>query len=559
MALLNFHYGLKNTMPEAIVNGNLYVTTDERGLYVDLDSKRIHISDLVQLTRAEFAALTAETVVASALYYVVDANALYKFTGVVDGKLAWNHINSVAGVSELLGTASDAANASGSAFARIAQNASDISSNAAGIQTNTNSINDINNAETGIYARAVSYVDSVNTAMDSRVDALEAKFGEGEGSVADMIQDEAAAREAAVNTAVQNLTNNVYEVSSDSLDIDTLTAGLTPNPGDILIVTSTANNIKSAYAYDEDGWVACDGNVSADKVILKDNITLAGDYTQVGNLTKTKTGTATFSTAGKSVAAALTEIFSKRLQPGNPSQPYVNLTFSQAAAYEVGTEVTPTYSASLNAGSYTYGPSTGITATAWDVDAIDNDTVVESKTTASGTFSKITVEEDTSYKIVATATHGAGPVAQDNLGDPSNPVKQIDAGSKSKEIGSITGFRSVFYGYKNGSEVLDVTKLTSNNIRGLIATGKPQTAATTTKPTSMTTNKMQQMFFAFPASMNVGKPVVKDATNGAPQTVSDKVTVNVEGANGYEAVPYDVYYVSNAAAASGELKFNITY
>ena len=561
MALLNFHYGLKNTMPKDIVNGNLYVTTDERGLYVDLDSKRIHISDLVQLTSAEFAALTANTVVASALYYVIDANALYKYTGVADGKLTWNHINSVAGVSELLGTANDAANASGSAFARIAQNAKDITANGAAIETNTNSINAINNAETGIYARAVDYVDGVNAAMDSRVDALEAKFGEGEGSVADMIQDEATARETAVNTAIQNLTNNVYEVSSDSVDVDTLTAGLTPNAGDILIVTSTANNIKTAYAYDESGWIACDGNVDATKVILKDNITLAGDYTQVGNLSKTKTGTATFATAGKSVAAALTEIFSKRLQPGTPTQPAVTLTFSQAKAYEVGTEVTPTYTASLSAGSYTYGPSTGITATAWDVDAIDNGTTVESKTTASGSFSKITVEGDTSYKIVATATHGAGPVAKDNLGDPSSPAKQIAAGSKSKEIGSITGFRSIFYGYKNGNEVLDVTKLTSDNIRGLIATGKPQTAATTTKPTSMTTNKMQQMFFAFvqPASGHAAKPVVKDATNGAPQTVEGPVTVNVEGANGYEAIPYDVYYVSNAAAASGELSFNITY
>lgn len=561
MALLNFHYGLKNTMPKDIVNGNLYVTTDERGLYVDLDSKRIHISDLVQLTSAEFAALTADTVVASALYYVIDANALYKYTGVVNGKLAWNHINSVAGVSELLGTADDAANASGSAFARIAQNAKDITANGAAIKTNADNIDAINHAETGIYARAVDYVDDVNAAMDSRVDALEAKFGEGEGSVADMIQDEATARETAVNTAIQNLTNNVYEVSSDSVDVDTLTAGLTPNAGDILIVTSTANNIKTAYAYDESGWVACDGNVDATKVILKDNITLAGDYTQVGNLTKTKTGTATFSTAGKSVAAALTEIFSKRLQPGNPTQPDVTLTFNQAKAYEVGTEVTPTYTASLSAGSYTYGPSTGITATAWDVDAIDNGTTVESKTTASGSFSKITVEGDTSYKIVATATHGAGPVAKDNLGDPSNPAKQIAAGSKSKEIGSITGFRSVFYGYKNGNEVLDVTKLTSDNIRGLVATGKPQTAATTTKPTSMTTNKMQQMFFAFvqPKSGHAAKPVVKDATNGAPQTVEGPVTVNVEGANGYEAIPYDVYYVSNAAAASGELKFNITY
>lgn len=556
MALLNFNYGLKNTMPKEIVNGNLYVTTDERGLYVDLDSKRIHISDLVQLTRAEFAALTAETVVASALYYVVDANALYKFTGVVDDKLTWNHINSVAGVSELLGTADDAANASGSAFARIAQNASNITANATAIETNANSIKDINNAETGIYARAVDYVDGLNATMDSRVDALEAKFGEGEGSVADMIQDEATAREAAVNTAVQNLTNNVYEVSSDSVDVDTLTAGLDPNPGDILIVTSTTNNIKTAYAYDENGWVACDGNVDATKVILKDNITLAGDYTQVGNLTKTQTGTATFNTAGKSVAAALTEIFSKRLQPSNkPSQPAVTLTFSQAKAYEVGTKVTPTYSASLSAGKYTYGPSTGITATAWDVDAIDNGTTVESRTTASGSFSEITVEEDTDYKIVATATHGAGPVAKDNLGDPSDPVVQIAAGSKSKEVGSITGFRSVFYGYKAGGSTLDVANLTSAQIRGL------GNDATTARPTSMTTNKMQQMFFAFvqPASGHAAKPVVKDATNGAPQTVEGPVTVNVEGANSYEAIPYDVYYVSNAAAASGELNFNITY
>ena len=152
MALLNFHYGQKNTLPKASVDGNLYVTTDERGLYVDLDSKRIHISDLVQLTRAEFIALTAENVVASALYYVVDDNALYKFTGVVDGKLAWNHINSVADVSELLGKADDAANASGSAFARIAQNASDITANATAIGTNTDAINAINDADNAILA-----------------------------------------------------------------------------------------------------------------------------------------------------------------------------------------------------------------------------------------------------------------------------------------------------------------------------------------------------------------------------------------------------------------------
>lgn len=553
MALLNFHYGLKNTMPEAIVNGNLYVTTDERGLYVDLDSKRIHISDLVQLTSAEFAALTADTVVASALYYVIDANALYKYTGVVNGKLAWNHINSVAGVSELLGTADDAANASGSAFARIAKNASDIAAQNTAIGTNADAINAINDADNGILAQAKAHANQLDSAMDGRVDALEAKFGDGEGSVSDMIEAEAAARDTAIENAVVALTNNVYEVTSDSLDIDALTADLNPNPGDVLIVTSTANNIKSAYAYDESGWVACDGNVDATKVILKDNITLAGDYTQVGNLTKTKTGTATFSTAGKSVAAALTEIFSKRLQPGNPTNPAVTLTFNEAKAYEVGTKVTPTYSASLSAGSYTYGPGTGITATAWDIDATNKGAAVASKTTASGSFDQITVELDTSYKIKATATHGAGAVAKDNLGDPSNPVKQIAAGSKSKEVGSITGFRSIFYGWKSGSSALaNPEAITSAQVRALGNT------ATTTKVTSFSCDKMKQMFFAFPAG-TVTDVMVANATNGAPQTVYKKTGVMVEGANGYQAIAYDVFYVDNAAADGGANNYNITY
>lgn len=553
MALLNFHYGLKSTMPESIVNGNLYVTTDERGLYVDLDSKRIHISDLVQLTSAEFAVLTADTVVASALYYVIDANALYKYTGVVNGKLAWNHINSVAGVSELLGTANDAANASGSAFARIAKNASDIAAQNTAIGTNADAINAINDADNGILAQAKAHANQLDSAMDGRVDALEAKFGDGEGSVSDMIEAEAAARDTAIENAVVALTNNVYEVTSDSLDIDALTADLNPNPGDVLIVTSTANNIKSAYAYDESGWVACDGNVDATKVILKDNITLAGDYTQVGNLTKTKTGTATFSTAGKSVAAALTEIFSKRLQPGNPTNPAVTLTFNEAKAYEVGTKVTPTYSASLSAGSYTYGPATGITATAWDIDATNKGAAVASKTTASGSFDQITVELDTSYKIKATATHGAGAVAKDNLGDPSNPVKQIAAGSKSKEVGSITGFRSIFYGWKSGSSALtNPEAITSAQVRAL------GNAATTTKVTSFSCDKMKQMFFAFPAG-TVTDVMVANATNGAPQTVYKKTGVMVEGANGYQAIAYDVFYVDNAAADGGANNYNITY
>lgn len=82
------------------------------------------------------------------------------------------------------------------------------------------------------------------------------------------------------------------------------------------------------------------GNVDADKVILRENITLAGGYTQVGNLTKSQNGTATFSTKGKSVMDALTEIFSKRLQPSITAQPSIGtFALTGAGAVEAGTKV----------------------------------------------------------------------------------------------------------------------------------------------------------------------------------------------------------------------------
>ena len=148
--------------------------------------------------------------------------------------------------------------------------------------------------------------------------------------------------------------------------------------GDVFVVTTTVGNStyeKSAYFYNGEAWVAMTGNVDADKVILRENITLAGGYTQVGNLTKSQNGTATFATKGKSVMDALTEIFSKRLQPSITAQPSIGtFTLTGAGAVEAGTKVAAAaYSgATLNAGSYQYGPATGVTASNWKVERITN-------------------------------------------------------------------------------------------------------------------------------------------------------------------------------------------
>lgn len=326
--------------------------------------------------------------------------------------------------------------------------------------------------------------------------------------------------------------------------------GNVANKGDIFIMKRLIAEGKysyTGYVYDGTNLVAMDGNYSAENVYLADDITMAGNYTQVGNLTKTQTGTSTFSTKGKSVAEAFTEIFSKRLQPTITAQPAVSLTFSQAKAYEVGTVVTPTYSASLSAGSYTYGPATGITAQTWEV----TNTAGGSATTATGTFDDVTVVDGISYTITAKATYNEGAVANDNLGSPSSPEIKIAAGSANKVSSAITGYRYNWYGYKaSGSEFANITSLASADIKGL--------TAIKTLPTKISANNASQLVLAIPATLNK-KPTLNQVSPPVTVDVTGTYTATVGGVNDYAPIDYDVYYVSFAVPASGATEYNIEW
>lgn len=328
---------------------------------------------------------------------------------------------------------------------------------------------------------------------------------------------------------------NVYEISSDSVVLDELIAllpeGVEINQGDVMLVTNTLG-VKSAYQFDET-WIACDGNVDASKVIMPFDITLAGSYTQVGNLSKTSTGTATFATKGKSVAAALQEILSKREQPKITSNPSVSLTATNGAK-EVGTSITPTWSAKLNAGSYTYGPATGITAASWTI----SDTEGNTASAASGSFPAITVGDDTNYKITAKASYAAGTIAVDNLGDPSDPTIQIAAGNKSATGSAITGYRAWFMYVGESLDTID-----SAFIRG--TTNKGATPATQSGVEIPAGTK--RVMVAIPASgKNLTSVIDVDGMGLDVFGNFTKTTVDVEGLNGYEAASYNVWVAENA-------------
>lgn len=364
------------------------------------------------------------------------------------------------------------------------------------------------------------------------------KIGDGNKAWADL--DYAGADEAAIENIIAQNRDSLYKYTrtdASQSDDAAIAAALGSNAavqGDIVVITTTVEGNayeRSAFMYDGTQWAAMTGNVGADKVILQDDIVMAGNYTQVGNMTKSQNGTATFATKGKSVSDALTEIFSKRLQPGTPTAPAVTLTFGQAKAYEVGTTVTPTYSASLSAGSYTYGPATGITATSWEV----TDTAGNSATTASGSFAEVVVADGTNYKITAKATYGEGAVAKDNLGSDSSPVIKIAAGSATKTSGAITGYRNTFYG-----SVTEKAELTSTIIRGLTKSNKALANGN-----SFTVNipvGAKRVIFAYPATLR-DVSSVKDVNglNAEIKSAFTKTTLTVAGAGADAGIEYKVY------------------
>lgn len=81
MAQVSFKKGLLANLPAVITEGTLYVTTDERALYLDIDATtRVRIGDF-----QEFATLadlqTNVNPSTSALYYVTELNCLAKWDG----------------------------------------------------------------------------------------------------------------------------------------------------------------------------------------------------------------------------------------------------------------------------------------------------------------------------------------------------------------------------------------------------------------------------------------------------------------------------------------------
>ena len=237
----------------------------------------------------------------------------------------------------------------------------------------------------------------------------------------------------------------------------------------------------------------------------------------------------------------------------NPSitQPSVGISSSDFKAYEVGTNVTPSYTATLNPGSYQYGPATGITATSWSV--VDNAAEPNTLTTASGSFPQMQVVDGTSYSITATASYGAGAIPNTALGQ-EYADGQIKAGSKSATKGTITGYRNGFYGTTTSQSS---GTFESDNIRALTATNKAVTAGTVWNISIPV--GARSVIFAYPATIrDVNSVLDANGLNAEIKTAFTKVQAQVAGANGYNPIEYKVYYTNYANANDTQNTYKVT-
>lgn len=374
------------------------------------------------------------------------------------------------------------------------------------------------------------------------------KIGDGEKTFSQIDKYFASFDEVvkAINEATKNLhTADVYEAEVD-LGADKLAAlkALATNPfkGDFGIVkeklSPEGKYQYTAYIYDGENWAAMDGNYDAENVYFQKDLTITAP---IGVQTIPSSGSKTLATTGKNLKQVLDMIVASEKNPST-TQPSVTLNSSNIGEKEVGTNIAIAYSFATDPGSYTYGPATGVTFSGYEA-TFNGETL----TGASGTFASMQVVDDTNLSISGKCASSEGAVPLTNLGKPYEAGK-IAAKNYTPSKGTLTGYRGWFYGYYNGTTAIaDPAAITSAQLRAF--------GTKTNFPTSMNTSQMQQMFFAAPKG-RVSSVSISNAVNGAPLTVT-KGSASVEGANGYTAAEYDLFYVANAVAEGGDSKWNI--
>lgn len=260
------------------------------------------------------------------------------------------------------------------------------------------------------------------------------------------------------------------------------------------------------------------------------------------------TGSVVVPAKGKTMEALLLDAFSEETNP-TTTNPSISLSnTSEFKAYEVGTKVSPPYTINFDAGEYTYGPDTGVTATGYSA-TFNGETL----TTKTGEFKEMTVADGTSLRMSAHATYGDGAIPVTNLGN-DYAAGQIKAGTtETKYSGYITGYRNTFYGTKTEKATVD-----SAAIRSLAGKSGKALANGNKFDVTIPVGALR-VIIAYPATLR-DVTSIQDNNDSMSNIVSSftKTTVSVEGANGASGIDYKVYTMDFANPYDTANKYTVT-
>lgn len=358
-------------------------------------------------------------------------------------------------------------------------------------------------------------------------------------------EDHIAAITAVVGDAALNK-GDIAIVKEAVIDADKLTSGV------------IQKYQYTAYVYGETAsgtaWKAMDGNYSAKNVYFDEDFTFTK---AIGTVTIPASGSTKVAAAGKNIPGFFAKLFAEEVAGTQKTAPYVSITLNGVGSYEVGEKRTPSFTAILNKGAYTYGPAdTGIEASKWEVTSTAGESwstpTPDNKNKIIGTGTEITIADDTHYSITAKATHGEGVPALSNTGNAGSGAFKFAAGSKSATSGSISGYRKQFY----GAQVTPID-ITSDAIRTL----NSATPGATFNGKYAGNNKNGFLITVPEGCRQVvialyGKTLKNVFDNAAFGTdikgsfveVSATSSVSIAGANNYTGVNYNVYVYAPAAA-----------
>ena len=217
-----FKMGLHANLPTARQAGTVYVTTDERSMYVDIDnSTRIRINDIIQHASATDAKPPFST---DAFYYFQAENALMRYNGVdAEGKHQWVQLNSTADVANRVST---------------------LEGKVSTLETDMTTVKgDITDLETA--------VGTAQTTADKGVADAAAAKAQADKGVADAktAQDTADANATNITTLQNTTSTHATDISGIKTrlddaesDIDTLQSDL--DAAEALLGTASDNNLK---------------------------------------------------------------------------------------------------------------------------------------------------------------------------------------------------------------------------------------------------------------------------------------------------------------------------